>query len=379
MPLALLLMLAAAPASGQMLVRPDSEDGRKVSGFFRMAEAEKAKDSLRCSAVRLPPRMGFDFRMWSGYQVTVPAREFGGKAGELAILLRVKDKESGKEYYFFSGRFQIPVVENLKNQELVFDGGFYAGKGAYEVDLVAADASSRLCRKGWSIKADPGKVDAGLPANTVSAMTPNRWRGFSPAPGAAISRVTILLHAAPVRRRRFVSKLSGLDRAILLNSLTSVLTRGSFNAARVAVFDLDGRRVLFEAEEFTPQSYRSLIRTLDQVNFGTVDIATLNRGPRPDALLADLLAREHAAEKQSDAIVFLGPAHRLAGKMLDEVKEVKLELPPTYYFTFSWFRVAPADWIDRVVKKLARGKVVPIATPEDLSKAILNLSRQQGS
>jgi hypothetical protein len=361
-----------------MLVRPETAEGRQVAEYFRLAAAEKSKDTLRCNAVRLLPRMGFDFRLWSGYQVSVAAKAFGGKPSELAILARVRDKEHGKEFFFVTGRFQIPAIPNVKNQELIFDGGFYVGKGEYQVDLVMADRDSRLCRKDWSIKADPGKVEVPLPEHTVAAMTPNRWRGFEARQGQEASRVTVLLHAAPVRRRRYVSKLSGLDRAVLLNSLTSVLSRGNFSAARVVVFDLDGRRVLFEAEDFTPQGYRALIRTLDQTNFGTVDIATLNRGPQPDELLAELLAKEHKAEKQSDAIVFLGPAHRLAGRMLDEVREVKLELPPTYYFTFSWFRVAPSDWIDRVVKKLAQGKVVPIATPEDLSKAIHNLSKAPG-
>lgn len=366
----MLAALITVPAAAQILVDPATKDGARVAEYFRSARA--GKPSLRCQIVSVPPRMGFDFRMWSGYRVMLPARQFQGQASELAILFRVKSRHPPVlESLFFTGRFGLPAVGDPKGREFYFEGGFHLGPGAYDVELVVADREDRVCTKDWTVKADAGKIEGGLAPNTVSGFSSNRWRGFAAAENRT-GRLTVLLHAAPVTRRRFATKLSPVDRMILLNSLVSLLNRSRYAAARVVAFDIDGRRILFEAEDFTPQSYRTLARTLDKVEFGTIDINKLNKA-RPDKLLADLLEKEQNAKQQADRVVFLGPAHRIAGKMLDEVREVKLELPPTYYFTFSFLRMSPDDWIDRVVKKLARGKTVPIASPEDLSRAIARL------
>lgn len=364
-----LLALVSLPfcAAAQMLVDLTTKNGAEIAEYYR--QTRQRKPELRCDIASSPPWMGFDFRMWTGYRIHMPARQFNGQASELAILFLVKPKvEGSREYLFFTGRFVVPAVPDPKKQEFYFEGGFELGPGEYEVGLAVVDRRDRVCVKDWSVKANFGKVDGGLEPNTVSAFRSNRWRGF-PAGEARKGRVTVLLHAAPLTRRRFATKLSTVDRMILLNSLVSLLSRSRYAAARVVAFDIDGRRILFETEDFTPQAFRHLAGTLNKVEFGTIDINKLNHA-RPDKLLADLLEREHSTAQQSDRIVFLGPAHRIAGKMLAEVREVKLELPPTYYLTFSFLRMSPDDWIDRVVKKLANGKTIPIATPEDLSKAI---------
>ncbi len=357
-------------ARSQILVDPATPNGAAAVDLYRNALA--TKPSLRCQIASAPLWHGFDFRTWSGYRIQLPAAQFQGQPSEMAIFARVRPKnEPAKEYLFFTGRFGLLAVPEPKRHDFYFDGGFYLGPGGYDVDLLAIDRSSRVCRKDWSVKTDGGKVEGGLPPNTASGFTSNRWRGFPPGEERR-GRVTVLLHAAPIVRRRYSTKLSPVDRMILLNSLVSLLNRSRYASARVVAFDIDGRRIVYEAEDFTPRSYRALTEALNKMDFGTIGIDKLNR-ERPDKLLAGLLEREHKAKEQSERIVFLGPAHRFAGKMLAEVREIKLELPPTYYLTFSYLRLSPDDWIDNVVKKIANGKTIPISSPQDLSKAIARI------
>lgn len=366
--LAPLLLILANAAHAQVLINPETKEGALVAEFFRKAWERKPATSLKCHIWNQPPWMGFDFRMWTGYNVLLPAKQFNGSANEIATLMNVRLKrDPSKVKLFYSGRLPIPAVDK-GGREFYYEGGVLVGPGEYLIELLVTDREDRTCRKEWSVKANAGKVESGLPPDTVAAFAPNRWRGFS-KDELRSGRVTILLHAAPMRRRRYATKLSTMDRSVLLNSLTSVLNRSSFAAARVVVFDLDGRRVLFEAEDFTPQDYRRLARELANVQLGTIDINVLNKA-RPDKLLVDLLLKEQNAKQQADRILFLGPAHRFAGKMLDEVRDVQLELPPTYYLAFSFLNLSPDDWINRVVKKLAKGKTLPYWTPADLSGAI---------
>jgi hypothetical protein len=186
----------------------------------------------------------------------------------------------------------------------------------------------------------------------------------------------VYVHAAPLVRRRVTTRLSGWDRAVLLGSLRSLLENGGFAAARVKVFDLEGRRVIFEREEFGPKEYEELAGELMQLDLGTVSVETL-KGPSAPDFLAGMLEEEVAQEKVGQVAVVLGPLGRFGPKLGPRVKEVREKMPLTYLVSLMpWFSTA-TDLLERFVKAGGRGKVLTVYHPEDLAKAIKTIRSRE--
>lgn len=370
-----LVCLTVSLGWGQMLIPPGTRQHRELERIF----GEAASGGLSCEVLPLRAQMTYDFQNWSGYDLSVPVAQFAEPAQRkmLGLALRVQPVGMNREASYLYSRIGFPpnVPEALWRQRKVrmnLGGGFLVGEGKYELKLLLTDATGRQCTKSWKLTVPKKKTPARLGAGEVADTGLDEWAGMRGGEG----KVTVYVHAAPLVRRRITTRLSGWDRAVLLGSLRSLLENGGFAAARVKVFDLEGRRVIFEREEFGPKEYEELAGELMQLDLGTVSVATL-QGPSAPDFLAGMVEEELAAEKVGRVVVLLGPLGRFGPKLGPRVKEVREKMPVTYLVSLMpWFSSA-TDLLERFVKAGGRGKVLTVYHPEDLAKAIKTIRSRE--
>jgi len=240
-------------------------------------------------------------------------------------------------------------VPDGKKVDLWYGGGFFAGVGKYEVDWLLVERDGKVCRKSWNFSANqPRKVEMATPPNTVTSVRLEDWAGFKPTPDAK-GEITVLLNAAPVVRRRYVTKLSPWDRTILLTSLKSVLDQVHVTRARV-------------------------FGVLDRASFGTIDYQTLATGPAAGEFLFGVVEKEIAAAR-NQPVIFLGPEMRPSNARLPERQaEVKLDAGKMFYLCFPLTVADPEDLIAKIVK--GKGKSFRLFYPQDLASAIRQMNQR---
>jgi hypothetical protein len=367
----LLVALLCGPAWGQAFVR---EGSRQHEALERVFASHPGKDDRRmaCRVQPYPARSNFEFQFWAGYDIAVPVKQFESEGRErpMAIAIKVTPEQKGaKANYLFSRaafpRKISPQLWTMKHVEMNLGGGFLVGVGKYRVELRVMDSARRLCYRDWKVEAKDIGVPTKLKPNEVKDSGFEGWEGLKDGRGT----VSVYVQAAVFVRRRITTKLSAWDRAVLLGSLRSLLEVGGFARARVKVFHLDGRRVLFEREEFGKGDFESLMDVLMGLNLGTVSYETL-RGPNEEAFLTGLMGEEVARDKPSDAVVFLGPAARSGPKLSPLARELRGQLPPLHYLVLTPWLAVESDLLERFVKAAPGGKVHSVYQPADLAKGI---------
>lgn len=323
---------------------------------------------LRCRVSPDPPRLAFTLRQWAGFNALFPVSQFTPNT-RVAILTRVTPEGAGAPRYFFQG-LGLRRIPPQKGAQAYVSGGVTVGPGKYQVAFLAIDDKGRGCRKEWTWNVPAAKA-AGLPPGSVAELGMNRWEGFPEAarPGR---RVTVLLHAAPVYRRRYAVRLSGWDRYVLLSTLRTVLEQSSAWSARVIVYDWFGRKILFEDAELSPQSYDRLVDAVEDANYGTVDYKVLKDGPGPVEFLKQLLDRARA-EPAVQAVIFAGPEGGLVDKRSLDSETWKADPVPAFYVVFPRHVSGPEDVVSRYVKTV-KGRVFSIFFPSDLARAMRGMS-----
>lgn len=357
----------------QFRLDPSTAAGKRgIATFESILKAGDTRPRLNCRITPVQPRFTFDTRLYTGYRGDVSISEFAAsERNSIASVFRVTPlKPPGPSEYFFE-KWEVPQVDtarpDYKNLAFSLDGGFFVGNGRYRVDWLLVDQRERTCAKSWDVTANSGGTDPLLAPGSVAEVFLNNWPGLTPK--ADDRHVTILLHATPTFRGRVTARLNGYDRMILLGSLRTILDRSSFSHARVIVFDLERRRVLFEDTEFTSDEFSRLNSTLAKADYATIPFQTLANGPSERDFLLSLIGRATAPSRKPDAIFFVGPA-RYNGADKRTVQELDWsKQPPISYFAISPFALGPDDAIRAIVKD-SRGRNFTIHRPEDMAKAI---------
>lgn len=378
---AALLVLLPAALAAQTRFDASSQAGRAAREVFERTFAAKSAAALACQVSTLPARLSYDLQISAGYEFLLPLRQFQGMgASQLLNVFRVTPRKPQGEPVWFVRRWpmrEIPAGERVdKRLALLLGGGFVVGPGDYEVDWLVIDKLDRVCRKSWRFKARESRAEQlGLqPGSIDDDRRLLNWRGPA-AVGGSARQATIFLNAAPTYRRRYLTRLSWWDYRLLMTSLRNTIDRGGFTGARVVVFDLQRRRVLLAADEFTGREYRRLGEVLGGVDLATIDYATLAKGPSEWEFLEGLLAAERERPEQPDAYVFISPAWRegerrrpLSAGLLEGLPRVfAMALAPAGRFTAG----TVLDFV-----RAARGRAFNVFQPPDLASAIDRLRRE---
>lgn len=345
-----------------------------MANYFEedLTAGQKTFRKLVCTIRPYPARLSFNFQFWTGFDIVVPALQFanGGRDQPMVIAVKVAPRgaSKAKSYLYMRARLprRIPAqFWETKGVEITLGGGFVVGPGKYDVSLLMADSLGRSCSKTWSVEAKKLDLPTQFAPDVVAESGQESWKGIVGGKG----KLSVYMHAAPLMRRRIMSKLSPWDRNLLLSSLTNLLDIGGFGQARVTVFDFDGRRVLFESENFGASDYDRLVDLLRDLSFGTVSIKTL-QGANEGEFLERLMRKEIEQEEASNAVVFLGPSWRWGDKLSPLLREQRAQLASTYYVALTPWVIDTTDLLEKFVKAGPRGRVLPVFQPQDLAKAI---------
>lgn len=382
-PNALLLLLLPLSLPAQLLFDASSPNGRPVREAFDRTFDDRSLPRLDCTVRPIPARLSFDLRIFAGFEATLAyPQSQGARRPVLLNVFRVTPRKPAGEPRWFVRRWPLPAppADARPNPRLQaqLGGGFLVGPGRYDIDWLVIDAQDRVCRKSWRLNVRESRAaELGIAPGTVED---DRRLLDWPGPSAATGRsATILLHAAPTLRRRYSARLSWWDRRLLLTTLTNTIDRGGFSSARLLVFDLERRRILFESDSFQARDYRRLNELLSDVELATIDYQTLASGPSEWEFLSSLLLAElERPASPPDALIFLTPAWREGPPKgrLDE--SLRAALPPLFSLALAPYgRFAFGSVVD--LTRAARGRVLNVFFPPDLASATARLRRELDS
>jgi uncharacterized membrane protein YgcG len=411
-------LLLCGTAAAQSLT-----DAEHAAAVFDSAGAETA---LRCDVKPVAPALNFGLRFQAGYLVTFPLRQFTGSGHRLHVLLRVTPE--GGPVAFLTDTVDLPDVPKTRMNAIIF-GSVLVGEGNYRAAARVEDEQHRVCRAEWSMHARRDRAEQSLtpamPPGTVAALSSAAAVQAS-TQNADAGRLTVLLHAAPLRMRSSVLQPSDIQR--LTGSLAAVLERVPASSVRLVVFNVDQQKELLRRDQFAAGDIDSVTKALNELQVGTVDYKVL-RDPRGGAaMLAGILSAELREAKDGDAVVLLGPeARTLARLPADAIERPGDNTARVFYLQFlprpfgsapqdpplaggrgTGGRGAgagggggggagrggpgrggaggspgrggvgaplPPDTIQRIVKRL-KGAVLAVRTPQDFARAVARVNRR---
>ena len=377
----LLLFSLLAPACAQPLLSPEA--AREIQ---RLLEKPPNAEKLDCQIRPQHPFLDFAFRFESGYTVECPAKTFGGEAARLGSFVRITPANG--QPVFLGEAFGIPAVpaETRKYNDLrkvkaylYLSGVFALGEGKYSVAVLVGDNRGRYARKEWSVTAERNHaeraVEVTMPPAMVTPMASRPWKGER-GDSHSVSRLTIILDAAPMNP--YSLRLRAWDRALLLDSLSSLLMHTRSHSVRVVAMNMDQQREIFRDDDFAPQDWPSLATRLRDLELGTVSYRALQERGWSDLLL-DILSREISDASPSDAVVFLGPTARITDKIPAElVPRRTAEKPEFFYIEYYpvWLRGREyPDALAHVTHALG-GQIMKIHSPGELAAALKKIGEQ---
>ncbi len=369
------LWLAVAGASGQMILDP-SLTGPAEQEFRN----QSGKTKLNCHVHPVKPTLDFSFRFQTGYVVSLPAQQYSGREHKLVVLARITPHSGGATKYLIS---IVNLPSGLKpKMQLEFGGGYLVGTGRYRVEWLLMDDDNRVCRQNWNVEAKLGHTekhaDVAIADNTVSALSFPKWNAAAPAQEAG-SRVTVLMHAAPLYSRS--TMIRGYERIVLLGALASLLEHFSTHSVRLVVFNLDQQKELFRQDVLDKDSYRRVADTMRNLNIARVDYRVLLNRLGHVALLSKMIDNELLAPDPPDTVIFFGPTARYSEKVAEFALSANSKAPRFFYLQMKppGFRRAEfPDSIQLTVAKL-KGKTITFASPGEFAKGIATIENKVGS
>jgi hypothetical protein len=354
------------------------EPARVPSSLVAAFTVNPVEQSLRCEVTPVQPALDFRFRFQAGYSVNVPMEQYLGPKHGWAILTRVTPPD-GKPAAYLVARVRLPDVPPTK-VKIDTVGGFLVGPGRYHVEWALFDDQDRVCRKDWNIEAklshSERNVKLDIPPATVADFggngLPPQTRARDDAPPF---RLTILLHAAPISPRRTQLRIN--DRILLMSTLASLAGAVPALSVRLAVFNLDKQRILFNQDDFTLASLGRVAQALNDMELDAIDYHTLQNPTGHIDLLSDLINRELASPKPSDAVVFLGPASRYIDKMPRSAVDAAATKLRFFYFQYRPLRMRGPMLPDSITHAIeqVKGRLIHITSPGEFANAIVQLER----
>ena len=336
---------------------------------------------LKCSIEPFNPFLDFAFRFEAGFVARCALAQFEGKQDTLLSLIRITPQ--GHAPVVMGGKTKVPAIpadmleqinpSKLKNSFEV-SGAFSTGEGRYSVTVLLRDNSERVCQKRWTIRAALRHADHSIPValnpGTVRPMVFHPWNGKLNGRGTGL-RVTFVLDAAPIIP--FEPKLQAWDRALLMESLLSLLKGIPCQSVRLAAFNLDQQKEIFEEDPLDRSGFVELEHRLHDFGLETVSYHILQRHEGWANLLAKLANHELARDKPADAVIFLGPRVSISQKMpagLLKARETKG--PRFFYFEYFPYWQRGGEFSDSIglLTRAVGGTEFKIDSPGELAKDI---------
>jgi hypothetical protein len=366
-------LLCAVPLKCQEVLPPEEQ-----AEANRLFDQNLRSDPLKCTIDRERTSLDFTFHFDTGFVITCPFQEFGGRRTLLTIYVRVTPVGGTpvllKTLRIIRGLSIKPsqVYPGKGKAYFVVRGGFSVGEGRYRVEVLMQDPRKRTCRRAWWIKI-PHHAQRSVPMvlapNHVSSLHIPTWRG--PQPGGL--HLAVLLSAGSFNPR--ATRLGVGYQMMLLQILSTLLQQIPCSSVRLVAFNLDQERVIYQTDSFRPSGFAELQESFNGLNLGVVSVETLKRRNDWAQMLATLTNRQLTAQPPPDAVIILGRSYRWMKRVPREMLMFRYEgMPRFYYFENGPENLFP-DSLGFLTKSLG-GKIYRITTPHDLGTAIQKMLAQ---
>jgi hypothetical protein len=354
---------------------PDSAV-RLVQTDYATLELQESKKDLPCTVTPVKPALGFDLRLHTSYDVTIPLRELSGSQGSLTAIFRVTSARNEDKPVYFSQRFNVPPIEEDAGGSAELEGSFDVGEGKYHVDWLMRDQSERVCSFHWDAEAaltdSDRAVSLVLPPGEVRATEKEYFREDPPVQRDQNARplnVKVLVNFAPQKVNSSVLRPADLEALVsILRTLSREPRIGTFS---IVAFNLEQQRVIFRQESASRIDFPALGQAVDSLSLGTVDIRRLGEKHGDTKFLSDLVRREAGGAGNFDALVFAGPKAMLEENVPnEELKEIGPVNSPMFYLNYI-LNPRAVPWRDAIgnIVRFFRGAEYTISRPKDLWSA----------
>jgi hypothetical protein len=324
---------------------------------------------IRCMLNVTPPALGFDLKLHTGYDVSIPFRDLADSSPTtLAIVFRVTPESAPAALVVLSQHFQVPAIAGQTEGDAQLGGSFDVGLGRYRVDWLLRDSRGRVCSSHWILNARlSGKDREVTPAigPGVVEPVPAEVFGDEPQPRSGPLRVNILVNFAPGEDELAVPADEKNAIVAILRNMAREPRIGRFS---LVAFNLRDQQLLFRQSGSPRIDFARLGEALRARPAGTIDVNRLALKHGPAEFLNSLIAGEAAGNETADALIIASPKTVFDQDLSAESLRLLRSLPyPVFYLVYNT-NPYQAFWSDIIGKavRFVKGREYAIAHPRDV-------------
>ena len=309
------------PVRGQVVV--EGERAASAEALFRSHQGNRGACYVKWTA----PELDFRLRFVLNFRIDFPLGRFTGDQNVLATLLKVTPSGGETSYLAATLHSQEPPPEDLKKELFAF-GTLLLGEGSYRIQLLFMDTRGHYCTAEHGVRTPPApEGKPALPAGMVSVRAGAPWNAAPRNRG----RMSILLHTGapfwrglrPLGRHdnehdpRFANQYaagianpSANDRAILLDTVETLLRTSGYSSYRLVAYSLDLSAEILRDDHFDRTGLDRIAAAIENLQLGKVTYEALKSPQAREELLARIVNTELATVEPGDAVVLLNWATR---------------------------------------------------------------------
>lgn len=327
-------------------------------------DSQTRKD-LPCSLDVVPPSLGFDLKLHTGYELSVPFHDVAGSSpAGVTVWFRVTPEKTPNASVFFQQHYDLPALENKAEGDLQVTGYVDMGEGRYHVDWLFRDDRQRVCSSHWDVKAELPKSDkalhAGLAPGVVLPPLSEPFEDQTRRPGGPL-RVRILVNITP----------HGDNKPEIVDILRGIGREPSIGSFSLIAFDLHSQQVVYRQSAREKIDFPALGKAMHERPGGTIDVSDLAEKHGETDFLRDLLAEGVTELDRADATIFVGPKTYLDHDLSeDSLKDLGGAGYPLFYLNYepNPYENPWRDSLDKAIRFL-QGREYAVNRPRDLWRA----------
>jgi hypothetical protein len=334
---------------------------------------------LECKAEVIQPRLDFEFRFFTGYRVSDPARQMLGPQRPVVLQVTVTplDREGVEPTRLQRVENAGPIPEHLRKQIVEVSGSFVVGEGRYKVLWQMYDSLGAYCDIEWTLEAKRGRGERDLRLS-IGPGEAGESRLYIFRPQAILTRagderpldLKIFLNLDPWRGRRTRAGIRLFEFVPRLAALRALARHPRVGRIALVAFSVDEQTVYVRRDLDDHIDFSAIEKAIEGLSPAFVSIDQLGK-EKPREFFADTLATDFPGQERIDAYVFLGPDAEV-GRSLSKEAVRAMERPSAPVFMLETIRAPWRGVIGNFVGDLG-GKRYRFSSPKDLAEGVDDL------
>ena len=341
-----------------------------------VAPGQEPGAALNCGASVYEPRLNFEFRFITGYQVAIPARQLAGpKRAAIARLRVIPIEPAGAKPVELTNTGAFPEITERARGEVIIDGSFAVGPGRYRVEWLIVDSNDRACGLTWEIEAKLSRRDRAVKVQLEPGeVADSRLAMFRPESSeidvnlGRPLRVKVLLNLDVWSQRRASVRL--FEFMPRLSALRAISRHPRIGEVSLTAFSVDEQRIYLRHGLQDHFDFPGLRPAIDEISPAIISFEQLGKDKSRE-FLTDLLLEEIPGEEPVDAYIFLGPDPLFGGRAdKKDLQQIGPLAAPTLYLNFAR---APWKGMIGAATKALGGKQIRYRDPRELAEGVAEL------